>query len=131
MNYRLYLFGESGRTFTGEAFVADDDKRAISLALTIFSARGGEIGGYELWRDSVKIADDRSSANAIPRWAMAQARQGDVLDLENQMQTSFQWLKRIERLFAASSKLRDTRQRRHGKDTTGRPEPRNLKPNGS
>ena len=82
--------------------------------MTIFSARGGEIGGYELWRDSVQIADNRNSTNAIPRWAMAQASQGEVLDLEDRMQTSFRWLKRIEQLFDTPAKLHDPRPRRQG-----------------
>lgn len=108
MSYRLYLLSTSGGIVAGESFLADNDKAAIAVAVTVYSSCRDEIDGYELWQSTTKVADHRSLADDLPWWAVTQVRQRELLDLEDRMQSTFTCLQRSRRLLEVTATLRDS-----------------------
>ena len=106
MNYRLYLLDDARNIRAGESFVAEDDSRAIGIAITVYSSCSDAFNGYELWKQSVKLADERNAYSSQHWWAITQASQREVLDLEDRMQRTFACLSESRQLLDASSKLR-------------------------
>jgi len=104
MNYRLYLFGKARRIRAAEHFGADNDIRAIGIAESVFSFCCDDFEGYEVWNGMTMIADDRSLPEASRWWAITQASQRDVLDLEDRVQRTFRSVSKSRQLLEAAAK---------------------------
>jgi hypothetical protein len=84
--YRLYLLGEARHIRSAEPFAAEDDVHAIGVAESVFSYCSDDYDGYEVWNGLRMIADDRTLPEPSRWWAITQASQRDVLDLEDRVQ---------------------------------------------
>jgi hypothetical protein len=106
MRYRLYLLGKSGDVRAAEAFLAEDDVRANGIALSVFSACCDDFEGYEVWNGAMMISRGPGPRQSSNSWAITQASQRDVLDLEDRMQRVFACVRESRKLLDATAKLR-------------------------
>lgn len=106
MNYRLYLLGKARHIRSAESFSADDDVHAIGIAESVFSYCCDDYDGYEVWNGMTMVADDRTLPGPSCWWAITQASQRDVLDLEDRVQRTFASVSKSRELLGAAPRSR-------------------------
>jgi hypothetical protein len=106
MRYRLYLLGKASDVRAAEAFLAEDDVRAVGIALSVFSTCCDDFDGYEVWNGATMISRGPGPRKPSKFWAITQANQREVLDLEDRMQRVFACVRDSRKLLDATTKLR-------------------------
>lgn len=89
-HYQLYLLTD-GNISTRLEFFADEDVEALESAALLFEACSDACSNYELWSGSELLARDHPVPSPIALEMFSQARQNQMLHLEEILHGS-QWL---------------------------------------
>ena len=111
MEYRVYLLDQNNHITAAETFSAADDAEAVEVAVSLHDACSDAFAGVEVWcgPKCVLPAGHERSAPIVPRLEdVVEARQNNVLDLEDRLQRSHATMKRSRKLLAVQARLRGT-----------------------
>ena len=99
VRYQLYLLAD-GNISTRLEFFADDDAEALESAVLLFEACSDVCTSYELWAGSQLLARDHAVRSPIVLEMLSQARQSQMLHLEETLHTSRWRIAKSNRLAA-------------------------------
>jgi hypothetical protein len=97
---------ETSDVRAAEAFSAEDDVRANGIALSVYSACCDDFDGYEVWNGATMTSRGPGPQPPSNSWAITQASQREVLDLEDRMLQVFACVRESRKLLDATAKLR-------------------------
>jgi hypothetical protein len=113
VDYRIYLLDGGDHISAGEFFSASNDKEAAEIAASIYEVCSDAFEGYEVWHGAVCILPNGHNRNwTVPRIEdVIEARQDNILDLEDRLQRSYACMNRSRKLLEVQARLRQQRQR--------------------
>jgi hypothetical protein len=108
--YRFYLLDQENHINAAESFSAPDDMVAAETAGLVYRACNDQFESYELFQGAKRVAGSRVHADGAGMLKLADvvmARQENILDLEERLQSGFACVRRSKKLLETTAALRN------------------------
>jgi hypothetical protein len=106
MRYDLRLLDRDARVGAAESFSAPDNVAAAQVGALVRECCSDVFAGYEVWRGSECIARTIKGRKVTPEDVVL-ARQENILDLEDRLQTTFACVRRSKMLMQITAQWRE------------------------